>query len=145
MKEKKDKGLIIVIVISIIYGLLMLLPGLFLIGFVAFDIFDNRDYKIQNDGSIKDDDIIIKKDVKGYYDDATKTYYIEGYLVNKDDESLDYVYLEYTVYDKDGNILGSAMADIDTLAPKATWKFKARYDDIDAASVSSFKIADIDY
>ena len=56
--------------------------------------------------------------------DSFSTYAV-GVLKNNSDKS--YVQVVFPVYDKSGNKVGSAMANINDLKANSTWKFKALY------------------
>lgn len=48
-----------------------------------------------------------------------------GTITNNTDSEFKYVQVEINLYDKDGAQVGSTMANINNLAPKAKWKFSA--------------------
>ena len=52
---------------------------------------------------------------------------------------------DYNVYDKEGNLLGTANAYIDNLGKGQTWKFKAYYTDIDSKDVVSYKLDTVEH
>jgi len=64
----------------------------------------------------------ITKSYKGDYDIG---YYIEGIVKNKKDKDYSYVQIEFVCYDKDGNNLGTALDNTNSLLANQTWKFKA--------------------
>lgn len=144
MKKKKDMKLIIVIILATLWTLGPVI-------FVTLGIFlsndFNKKYDIQSDGSIKveKDEILIKSDIKHYYDEADKTYYVEGYLVNLKKEKMESVNIEYKLYDVSNNVIGEAVANISNLESKETWKFKATYSDIDANKIVKIKFSNISY
>lgn len=51
---------------------------------------------------------------------------ITGTLKNNTKKKYDYVSITYTLYDKDGNNLGTAMDNMNYLAAGETWKFSAK-------------------
>lgn len=144
MKKKKDIKLIIVIILATLWTLGPVI-------FVTLGIFlsndFNKKYDIQSDGSIKveKDEILIKGDIKHYYDEADKTYYVEGYLVNLKKEKMESVNIQYKLYDVSNNVIGEAVANISNLESKETWKFKATYSDIDANKIVKIKFSNISY
>ena len=58
-------------------------------------------------------------------DKANFAYYIEGVVTNNLDKDYSYVQIEFICYDKDGNNLGTALANTNNLLGKQTWKYKA--------------------
>lgn len=57
-------------------------------------------------------------------EDALATYY-EGVVVNNKDRAFSYAQITFTLYDADGNQLGTAIDNISDLKAHGTWKFKA--------------------
>lgn len=62
---------------------------------------------------------------KSYQDKSGFGYYIEGIVTNKKDKDYSYVQIEFVCYDKDGNNLGTALANTNNLLGNETWKYKA--------------------
>ncbi len=145
MKEKKkDKKLILVVLIAIIYTVIpfMLVMGAFIITDLTQPKFtENADGSI----NIDDNDLTITKDLKYYYDEENETYYVEGFLVNNLDKNIDSISLEYNLYDIYNNLVGTAFAQISNVDPHGTWKFKATYSEIDAKTVVKIKLSNIFY
>lgn len=56
--------------------------------------------------------------------DSFSTYY-EGIIVNNRNRDYAYVQVTFTLYDADGNQLGTALDNINDLKANGTWKFKA--------------------
>ena len=52
---------------------------------------------------------------------------LEGILRNNTDRDLNYIQISFNVYDKDGNLLGTALDNANHLKAGGTWKFKAVY------------------
>ncbi|WP_143330190.1 FxLYD domain-containing protein [Chromobacterium haemolyticum] len=50
---------------------------------------------------------------------------VKGTLQNNSDKKYGYVQIEINLYDKDGNQVGSTMANVNNLAPGAKWKYEA--------------------
>lgn len=73
----------------------------------------------------KKEDFTIEGEVTGDYDSAKMGYYIEGVIKNNTDKDKTYVQVTYNLYDKDGNQLGTALANVNNLKAGGTWKFKA--------------------
>ena len=68
--------------------------------------------------------------------------YISGIIKNNAGKEISYAQITFNLFDKDGNQLGTAMANISNLAKDATWKFKAMGINTDDA-VASYKLAEI--
>ena len=90
---------------------------------------------------LKNGNFTLKAGHKGYYDGFA--YYIEGEVINNKNRSYSYAQIEFNVYDKNGNQLGSALANINNLDANATWKFKAMALNGNAESIASYKVVDI--
>ncbi len=134
-----------VIALAIIVGIISILgPIIFIIVLFSFDRTSKFD--IRNDGTINinDEELVVNKDINGYYDEKTNSYYIEGYLKNNENEDYEYVYITFNVYDENNNILGEATADLSHLEKKGTWKFKAAYSSVDSKDVAKFKLTDVE-
>lgn len=56
--------------------------------------------------------------------DAVAAYY-EGIVINNKDRDLSYAQVTFTLYDADGNQIGTALDNINNLKAGGTWKFKA--------------------
>lgn len=64
-------------------------------------------------------------EITNEYTDSIGTHYIEGTVKNSNDKDYSYVQIEFVCYDKDGNNIGTAMANTNNLGANETWKFKA--------------------
>lgn len=73
----------------------------------------------------KKEDFTIEGKTKGAYDSLKMGYYIEGTIKNNTDKEKSYVQVTFNLFDKDGNQLGTALANINDLKAGGTWKFKA--------------------
>ena len=51
--------------------------------------------------------------------------YINGVIKNVSADDKDYVQITFTLYDKDGNNIGTAVANSTNVKAEGTWKFKA--------------------
>ncbi|MEF9969939.1 MAG: FxLYD domain-containing protein [Ruthenibacterium sp.] len=51
--------------------------------------------------------------------------YIKGIVKNNSGKDCTYVQITFTLYDKDGNQIGTALDNINNLEKDGTWKFKA--------------------
>ena len=150
MKENKKKIPSWVILIIVLVSIFMVLPVLVFVGvtvYFAFNDFDKVEMIEDGNYTVIDDSFKIdNKTVKGFYDKETDTYYITGTIKNTlDDECRNYVNISYNVYDKEGNLLGTANAYIDNLGKGQTWKFKAYYTDIDSKDVVSYKLDTVEH
>jgi flagellar basal body-associated protein FliL len=74
--------------------------------------------------------------------DAIGAFYITGTLKNNTNRTTSYVQISFNLYDKDGNLVGSAFANVNNLEPNGTWKFKAMGMDTNK-SVTSYKLAKV--
>lgn len=63
--------------------------------------------------------------------------YVAGTVKNNSGRKYGYAQVEINLYDKDGNQVGSTLANVNNLEPGATWKFKAI---ILEDSATSFKV-----
>ena len=53
------------------------------------------------------------------------SYYVKGIIKNNTNIDKDYVQISFTLYDADGNNVGTAYDNINNLKAGGTWKFKA--------------------
>lgn len=51
--------------------------------------------------------------------------YIEGKIINNSDKELSYIQVTYSIYDEEGNTIGTCMDNANNLDAHGTWKFKA--------------------
>ena len=104
-------------------------------------------YEVKTDGtiSINKDKFTINSELKSYYDEESETFYVEGIFTNNTKKEYYDVMLKFSIYDLDGNILGTAYALLEQINENETWKFKAKYDDIDATDAVSYKLIDVSY
>lgn len=75
-------------------------------------------------------------------DDYNFAYYIEGSIKNNMDKDYDYVQVEFTTYDADGNTLGTCLDNNSGLEANGTWKFKAMCTD-NVEQIASYKLKEI--
>lgn len=140
---KKTKKWQIVLLCILCVGI-YLLPVL---GVFVISYFEEKakTFEIKDDFiEISEGNIVIEQE-DSFYSEEEDIYYVTGYLKNKTKNKYESIYLEYRLYDKEGNILGEATAYLETLDSEKTWKFKATYDNLDAKDVSSFEFIEIDY
>ncbi len=145
-KKKMPKWVILVIVLVLIF---VALPFTVLTGVVAKYLFEGYPNKIEEKGNytIIDDTLRIDNtSIKSFYDKESNSYYITGSITNiLKDENRHYIDISYDVFDKDGNLLGTANAYIDNLCKGKTWKFKAIYTDIDSKEIVNYKLNSIEH
>lgn len=68
---------------------------------------------------------------------------VTGTLVNSSGNDKSYVSVSYNLYDKDGNLLGNAVAGANDLKAGASWKFEAYATVSDPKAVASFERSDV--
>ena len=68
--------------------------------------------------------------------------YLKGIVKNNSGKDCTYVQVMFNLYDKDGNQIGTALANVNNLEKDGTWKFKAMGIDVDG-EVDSYKLAEI--
>lgn len=94
---------------------------------VGGDVVATKDYS----GEVKDilneiegtEDLSIVGEVE-FIREKYSTYFT-GIVKNNTDDDMRYAQIEFSLYDKDGNLLGSAWDNISNLKAGGTWKFKA--------------------
>ena len=64
----------------------------------------------------------------GYWD------HIEGVVQNNTGKDLEYIQISFTLYDADGNVIGTAFANANNIKDGGTWKFDALITDENYAS-----------
>ncbi len=133
-KKKSNKFLILIIVLAV---LIYLIPSLFLMGAIAYDILDTTEYVEKDDSIIIENGKVTLTNLNGYYDKETNEYYIYGYINKpKKDYTLDLV---FDVYDANGYIIGQAETTIE-IEKDENYKFKAIYYETDASEIVNYKI-----
>lgn len=145
-KNKIPKWVILVIALVIIF---IALPFTIITGVATKYLFTDYQNKIEEKGNytIIDDALRIDNtSIKSFYDKESNSYYITGSITNiLKDENRHYIDISYDVFDKDGNLLGTANAYIDNLCKGKTWKFKAIYTDIDSKEIVNYKLNSIEH
>ena len=68
--------------------------------------------------------------------------YILGTVKNNKGKDLSYVQITFNLYDKDGNQVGTALANINNLEKDGTWKFKAMGMGVNG-EIASYKLVEI--
>lgn len=145
VKEPKrtSKWLIaIIVVFATIFTILPFAGVAFM--FFYFDDGIYTEFKEKSNGDIIVEDELRIYDVESFYDEISNNYYIQGYLENISGEELEYISLEYYVYDKDDVLLGTAYGSLDYLKIDAKWKFKANYMDVDSNEATKFELSSVE-
>lgn len=144
--KRTSKWLVVVIVVfSTILTILPIVAMVFMFMFFDFDegIYDQ--FEENKYGEIVVDDDVRIYGVESYYDEVYNNYYIQGYLENLDDEGIEYVSVEYSLYDKNDVLLGSAYSEIDYLKANGKWKFKVIYSDVDSQEVVTYELSEVEF
>lgn len=140
-EKKKTSKLVIVLLVILAIVVMYILPfGL------SLWFFASEEVKIEekNNQILIDNGDMVVNNITSYYDEEDEIYYIMGTLKNNEESHCDYLYIEFNVYDVDGNVLGEAVASINGLDEGASWKFKAKYEENDAFEVTNYKFSTIE-
>ena len=130
-KQGMPKWAIILIVIVVI---------IFLISFSGGE--EPKKETIGNTTTEPKENLTLETGHKGYSDEYGFSYYIEGTIKNNTDKVYSYVDVEFSVYDKAGNNLGSCYDNNSNLDANGTWKFKALCSG-EAKDIASYKLVEI--
>ena len=108
------------------------------LGIVLFNTFKKDEENIkQYDEFVYENYVILKGSygkidtydkslyLEGYQGSYDETYYINGTLKSNEDTKQNYVVIRFDLYDKDGSLLGEAVAGINDVEPNTEYKFKA--------------------
>ena len=139
-----SKGLMAVIIgLGVLF---LILPILLFFVFAITEGFDDGVYT--NFEFLDNNDLVINNKIKvfnvNYYlNVVTDAYYVEGYIQNIDDEDIDYISIEYNLYDANNNILGTAIASINDLKENAVWKFSAKCDGARGSNVARYELSKV--
>ena len=90
----------------------------------------------------KEEDLVLEDGYNGSLDEYGAFYYIEGYVKNNSDKDYEYVQVEFTAYDSEGNTLGSCYDNTSSLEGNGRWKFKASCLD-ETDKIASYKLKEI--
>jgi len=143
-KKKLEPWAIVLIVFAIVYFLgTIVFTGIIVYTAISESSFN---YK-ETDSSILYDkgNLILEKEFDKFYSVQESCAYITGILKNNGGNDYEYLTIYFNVYDSNGNKLGVATGSIDELDEKETWKFKARYDDVDAELVYSYSFSHLEF
>lgn len=140
MKKRTPKWLIVLI---ILVGCIVFIFPISVATYMIFNSVQGR-YEISKNGivMINDGEMMIDGDVESYYDEETNTYYIIGYVENLS-KSTKNIEISYKLYDDEKNVIGIATAYMSGVDKKEKWKFKAKYQEIDAKDVSKYKLESV--
>ena len=145
-REPKRTSKWLIVLIVVVASIFTILP---IVGMIyAIFEFDNSvytEFKKNETG-----ETVIKKDIliydsEGFYNEEEKSYYIQGYFENKSKNDIEFIYIEYLVYDENDVLLGTAYCSIDTLKADTKWKFKAVYSDFDSDEASKFELSKVEF
>ena len=90
----------------------------------------------------KKENLVLEDGYSGSLDEYGALYYIEGYVKNNSDKDYEYVQIEFTAYDSEGNTLGSCVDYTSSLEADGRWQFSASCDG-EASSIASYKLKEI--
>lgn len=140
MKKRTPKWLIALIIV--VGCAIFILPITVAIYMISNPLQGN--YEVSKNGivMINDGEMMIDGDIHSYYDEETSTYYVIGYVENLS-KSTKNIEIAYKLYDDEKNVIGIATAYMDRVAKKEKWKFKAKYQEIDAKEVSKYKLESV--
>jgi len=135
-------------------AVLLLVLGIFLFNTFKKDEEDIKEY----DEFVYENYVILKGStgkletydkslyIEGYKGSYDETYYINGTLKSNEVEKQDFVVIRFNLYDKKGNVLGTAIAGINNVEKDKEYKFKAMSltTDEDARKVYRYDIKNIE-
>ena len=130
-----------------------------ILGILLFNRFGNDDNNIKEyDEFVYENYVILKGStgkletydkslyIEGYKGSYDETYYINGTLKSNEAEKQDFVVIRFNLYDKNGKLLGDAIAGINDVEKDKEYKFKAvsLTTDEDARKVYRYGIKNIE-
>ena len=130
---RKKQGMSLWVIIAIILVVIVIISSL------GGNESDNSEEKVK---TTRNETLTLEEGYKGSLDEYGSFYYIEGYIKNNTDKEYDYVSVEFTTYDAEGNILGSCYDNNSGLEANGRWKFKASCLE-DVENIASFKLKEI--
>lgn len=116
----------------------LLIPMIFVTG-CTDDIYNEVMEEYQNEQREKYT-FVDEPEILTEGDDFFAIEYIVGTLKNESGKKTKYIQIVFNLYDEDGNVIGSAMDNINNIDPDGTWRFKAMILDDDFAS---FELSEI--
>lgn len=128
--DYKDKlGTIIGIIVGVVF-----------ISIMFVYIFDPSDNTSSSKYDLELTNVELTSEYNEYLGYSTK---ITGTAKNITNKNLSYAQIEFSIYDENGNNLGTALANINNLAKGDTWQFEATLIDFPSSKPTSYKLADI--
>lgn len=112
---KKKKTIILVIIIIVGIGILASFSGEF-----QNEVEKTIKNEIAQKYAMIEEPKLIEEGNKYF-----KTKYIVGTIKNNSGKKTNLISITFNLYDKDGNVIGSAMDNINFIDVDGTWKFKA--------------------
>ncbi len=103
---------------------------------------DTAGKKEQTGTTTKEENLVLEDGHSGSLDEFGAFYYVEGYVKNNSDKDYEYVDIEFTAYDSEGNTLGSCYDNTSSLEANGRWKFKASCID-ETDKIASYKLKEI--
>lgn len=150
MKEKKRKPVWLVIVLCLVlyfvlYGIMF--GGIFAFAFIA-DANSKQKYEVKDNKVIVENNKIEIENLESRYDEEKKCYVIDSKITVNDNmkkrfftgESLT---ITYTLYDKDGYVVGTTEAYTESIRENKKFKKSATYCEEFADTVVTYKVTDI--
>lgn len=138
MNNKKNSKLprwaIVLIVLAFVLCLLPIV-AIFALVFI-FCIFDNIDPI--------NDDLLVDQNVTAIYDKDQNSYVLTGKVSNVSDVSYYDIEIEYTFYDKEGNVIGVASDYLEELDEGKTWKFDVEYVGASSGNIISYELTGLE-
>ncbi len=105
--------------------------GVFFFVFILFSIFYSRFAIFNSDIGISSTNYGKSTKLEVTESHSCSTEYgsmaICGVVVNKSNHNIGYAQVEINLYDKNGNLVGSTLANINNLNAGGTWKFEAPF------------------
>lgn len=96
----------------------------------------------QTDTNKTQEDLVLEDGHAGRLDEYGFAYYIDGYIKNNTDKNYNYVQVDFTVYDSEGNTIGSCLDNNSGLEANGRWKFSAICTG-DVENIASYKLNEI--
>ena len=131
-KKQGKPILLIIIIVIIIIAVIATLGG----------AGETENEPSQTGTTEKKENLVLEDGYSGSLDEYGALYYIEGYVKNNSDKDYEYVQIEFTAYDSEGNTLGSCYDNTSSLEADGRWKFKASCVD-ETDKIASYKLKEI--
>lgn len=132
--SKLPKWAIVLIVLAFVLCLLPIV-AIFALVFI-FCIFNNIEPI--------DDDLVVDQNVIAIYDEKQSSYALTGKVSNVSDAQYYDIEIEYTFYDKEGNVIGVASDYLEKLDEGKTWKFDVEYVGADSSDIISYELTGLE-